>query len=120
MTTAENGTKNIDHKTNKRKLAKEFNADKNMATASITNALDDGDITKDDLMINRPKKKGGRKKIRNKQKKLQQRIDGFFCGAPSEFLNANEKFRLNFNQMISFISTFRSRIYAHGIIKNEW
>lgn len=75
ITKVENGTKNLEHKTNKRKFAKQLNSDKN--------ALDDGD-TKEDNAIDRPKKRNGRKKIKNRQKKLQQRSDGFFCGAPSE------------------------------------
>lgn len=90
MTKIENSTKNFDHKPNKRKLAKELNADKSTASASIGNALDDGD-TKDDLVIDRPKKKGGRKRLKNKQKKSQQKSDGFFCGAPSEYRNNTSK-----------------------------
>lgn len=63
---------------------KETSADKITASASTSNALDDTDA-KEDIAIDRPKKKNGRKKSKNKQRKLQQRSDGFFCGAPSKY-----------------------------------
>lgn len=81
----ENGTRNIEQKNNKRKIAKEFNADKSTVGSSITNALDDGDTKHGGDASDRPRKKGGRRKLKKNQKKSQQRSDGFFCGAPSEY-----------------------------------
>lgn len=81
---AENGARNFDQKPNKRKFAKELNADKSTVTAALTNDLDDRD-TKGGDEVDRPRKKDGRRKLRKKQKKSQQRTDGFFCGAPSEY-----------------------------------
>lgn len=83
LTKIENETRSFDQKTNKRKLLKESNADKNDASANMFNALDDGD-TREDTAFDRPKKKSGRKKLKNRLRKLQQRSDGFFCGAPSK------------------------------------
>lgn len=84
MSKIENETENFDHKTKKGKFGKKSSADKNTADASTLNDLDDGD-TKEDNATDRPKKKNGRKKIRNRQKKLQKTSDDFFCGAPSKY-----------------------------------
>lgn len=84
MTKVENAIRNVDPTTNKRKLAKESTAEKNAASASTSNALEDG-TTKDENTFERPKKKAGRKRIKNKPKKVHSTSDGYFCGAPSKW-----------------------------------
>lgn len=83
VTNVENESKSFNPKPKKRKFAKELSTDKSVARARKSNALDDID-PKEDNAIDRPRKKNARKKLRHKQKKLQQKSDGFFCGAPSK------------------------------------
>lgn len=76
--------KNVDNQSKKRKLSKDH-GDQNSSVASSSNAIDDPTGKDETNAIDRPIKKGPRKGLKNKRKKLHRPAnDGYFCDAPSK------------------------------------
>lgn len=105
----------------------ELFADKHTASSSTSNGLADENM-KDDKAIDRPKKKRGRKRFKNRQKKLQQTSDDYFCGTPSKCqLKIIKNYLIDDGhfQKILFIFWFdkkliRPWICAYGFVEIGW